>query len=358
MKSPLSPAIRELIDAVHYRPAISLIVPLSKSIPPLTLLKSVVTRAERELRAGYPPGSVDPVVQKLHRLTERVEIPESCRSVALFASPVHEQLVWLDVDTTEKIIIDESFEIRDLVFHEQHHGQSLLLLLTTEQLKLFHITGQQLHLLKEGTADVLEKDVPGRVGNFSDPSEHKEIQLDKFIHAADQLLHTVLPDYPYPLFVMAPDRVWGHFRTQSKHTDRISGFLPGHYAETPNARLLQLLQPLLQTYQAGKAQALLEQLRAAASTQKLATGLHDVWHEVMQKKGKLLVVERNYIAAAMHSGEPAEIDEAVSGNTMAALIRDAVDDIIEKVLVTGGQVVFVEDGTLAAFNRIALECFY
>ena len=287
-----------------------------------------------------------------------MEFPEDCKSVALFVSPVHEQLVWLDVDTTEKIIIDESFEIRDLVFHEQSHQQSLLLLLTTEHFKLFHISGQQVRLLKEGAAAVLERDVPGRVGNFSDPSEHKEIQLDKFIHAADQSLHDVLPDHPYPLFVMAPDRVWGHFRNQSKHTDRISGFLPGHYAETPNARLLQLMQPLLQDYHANGQQAMLEQLKSAASMQKLATGLHDVWHEVMQKKGKLLVVERNFIASAVHGGEPAEIDETVSGNNMAALIRDAVDDIIEKVLMTGGQVVFVEDGALAQFNRIALECFY
>ena len=39
-------------------------------------------------------------------------------------------------------------------------------------------------------------------------------------------------------------------------------------------------------------------------------------------------------------------------------IRDGVDQLIEEVIESGGEVEFVEDGTLQAFDHIALVKYY
>ena len=49
--------------------------------------------------------------------------------------------------------------------------------------------------------------------------------------------------------------------------------------------------------------------------------------------------------------------EETSGNT-SLYIKDAVDDVIEKVLENGGDVEFVEEGLLNDYQQIALIQYY
>jgi uncharacterized protein involved in type VI secretion and phage assembly len=58
-------------------------------------------------------------------------------------------------------------------------------------------------------------------------------------------------------------------------------------------------------------------------------------------------------------GAQEEIITAYEPNTNNAFyIKDAVDDIIEKVLATGGDVDFVEEGLLTSYQKIALIEYY
>ena len=78
----------------------------------------------------------------------------------------------------------------------------------------------------------------------------------------------------------------------------------------------------------------------------------------MQRKGRLLIVEKNYVYAALHGNHEDIIYKAGEPNNEFSYIRDAVDEIIEKVLENGGDVEFVDKDILKDYRQIALVLFY
>jgi stalled ribosome rescue protein Dom34 len=74
-------------------------------------------------------------------------------------------------------------------------------------------------------------------------------------------------------------------------------------------------------------------LHRAHEDGKLCYGLKAVWNTATHRRSRLLVVEETFMG-------------------------ELVDDIIEKVLKDGGDVEFVEQGTLSGYQQIALIEFH
>jgi hypothetical protein len=86
--------------------------------------------------------------------------------------------------------------------------------------------------------------------------------------------------------------------------------------------------------------------------------MRDVWREAMSRKGRLLVVGKNYMYAAQREGKEEMIYKAVEPFNKFSYIKDAVDEVIEKVLENGGDVEFVDEEVLKAYEQIVLLQFY
>jgi SpoU rRNA methylase family enzyme len=99
------------------------------------------------------------------------------------------------------------------------------------------------------------------------------------------------------------------------------------------------------------------QVEAAVNAGKLVTGVENIWREATNKNCRLLVVEKNFTYAAQKVSDT-EIIPIESSNTNALFIKDAVDDIIEKVLINGGDVEFVEEDLLKGYGKIGLILYY
>jgi hypothetical protein len=86
--------------------------------------------------------------------------------------------------------------------------------------------------------------------------------------------------------------------------------------------------------------------------------MRDVWREAMHQKGRLLVVEKNYMYAAQHGSKEDIIYKTVEPYNKFSYIKDAVDDVIEKVLENGGDVEFVDESVIKDYHHIALVQYY
>ena len=119
MNPLVTPDLQEILDVVHYRPSVSLILPFD----PKMGLKAEIAHAlelaadqvSRELRDQYPEELSNLVNAKLRRLIRDLNFNTHKKSVAIYVSPVFEKVLYLDVPVEERVIVDESFEIRDLV---------------------------------------------------------------------------------------------------------------------------------------------------------------------------------------------------------------------------------------------------
>ena len=117
------------------------------------------------------------------------------------------------------------------------------------------------------------------------------------------------------------------------------------------SELLKALEPQLINWTLVREKYIVNRLKAAKDDLKLATGIHDVWMWAYRKHRQLLVVEKDFYCPAFVTGKGETIFS--NGNKANKMItKDAVNDIIEKVLENGGDVEFVDD--LKEYNRIAL----
>lgn len=80
--------------------------------------------------------------------------------------------------------------------------------------------------------------------------------------------------------------------------------------------------------------------------------------EAMSHKGRLLLVEKNYMYAVQHGSSEDVIYKAVEPYTKFSYIKNAVDNVLKKVLENGGDVEFVDKDLLKDYQHIALVQYY
>lgn len=365
MNQVLTPEIRDLIHAVHYRPAVSIIMPFE---PKMSLkaelthsLKVAANKVEQQLQKNYPKEIASLVMQKLRAVIKELNFNTHKNSIAIFISPVFEKVLYLDIKVDERIIVDESFEIRDLVYSKKQHQKYLVLALSAKESRVYLGNSNCLSRIVSNTPNsyhAFVNDMPERVANFSDMQELKQVVLDKFLRNLDNSLDIILKTYRLPLFVLGTEKVLGHFKQLTKHEGCVIEYIHGNYEDVSLGQLKELLAPHIVDWKNLRQRDIVNQLEDAASKNKLAVGIRDVWHEAMSYRGRLLVVEKDYVYVAEHGSSEEIIYKALEPYSKFSYIKDAVDDVIEKVLENGGDVEFVDAGIMKDYHHIALIQYY
>ncbi len=363
MNKSISPEVKELMEVIHYRPAVSIILPFE---PKMGIkdelnysLKIAAAKAEQQLKDNYPEEIVSLVMQKLRNCIRNLNFNTHKKSIAMYVSPVFEKVLYLDIVVEEKIIVDESFEIRDLVFSKKQLHKYLVLLLSSKQMSLYLGNSETFAtLVSNESVHASVNEVPERVANFSDMHERKEIIMNKFLLHIDNTLNIILNTYRLPLFVVGTERILGHFKSVTKHGGAVIEYIQGNYEDATPYELKKIIEPHITDWKMIIQKDLLNKLEEAAGKKKLAEGIKDVWREAMHNKGRVLAVEKNYLYAAAHGSKEDMIEEAKLPYNKFSYIKDAVDDIIEKVLENGGDVEFTDEGILKDYQHIALIQYY
>lgn len=365
MTQTFSPEEKAVLNAVKYLPAISMILPFEPKISVKSeleyRLKMAFNKVEKELMNNYPPEKASPIINRLRHLIHELNFNTHKKSIAIFLSPMVEKVFYLDIPVEEKVIIDETFEIRDLVYQKKQEVQYLVLMLSAKRSTMHLANGSSMRLIKSNRSEhtlLSEKDFPERVANFSDPDNMAEVFLEKFLHQMDEDLTLMLKAYPLPVFVMGAERVLGHYRKITKHAHGITDFIHGNYEELTETEIFKVVQPYVSNWRKVKEMDVLHQVENAMGAKKLAHGIEEVWQAVAHKNCRLLVVERGFMYTARQGAEPDVIYKEELPSDYPFYIKDAVDDVIQKVLENGGDVEFTEDGTLKDYGRIALIQYY
>jgi len=365
MNTVMTPELREVMEAVHYRPAVSIILPFEPKMNLKTelthSLKTAADKVELELLKNYPDEMAILVMHKLRAIIKNLNLNTHKKSIAIYVSPVFEKVLYLDIAVEEKIIVDESFEIRDLVYSKKQMHKYLVLLLSGKESRMFLANSKDFVRIVSNTPESVfayVNDAPERVANFSDISERKEIIMNKYLLHIDNAVDIILKSYHLPLFVLGSERMLGHFKKLTKHAGAVIEYVQGNYEEVTLTELKEILEPHITDWKKVMQKDLLNQLEEASGKKKLAVGMKEVWREAMNHKGRLLLVEKNYMYPAEHSGVEGVIQQPEGTYSKFSYIKDAVDNVMEKVLETGGDVEFTDEGVLKDYQHIAMLLYY
>jgi len=349
----------KVINTDRYQPSVSIVL----SVYPGDInykLRQAENQVNKELSDAYPDDVVKTMQERLHKTITGIDTTTLKKTLVIYVSPMVAQVFDLEITADEKITINESFEIRDLVYARQKFTKFLILLLTGKHAKIFQAEAGHITLLPtniQQNIEAYENDISTRVANFSDPDKRKEVLLDKLLHHADKELSGILNTNPLPVFVVGPKKEAGHFSRITHNGGQIANTIFGSYDNETLDDLMEVLTPYVKKWEKTKERTLLQQLENAQNASLVDFGIHMVWKTANEKNARLLVVEKNYKYPADYV-TPAVIRQHAdtTGNTL--FVRDAVDDVIEKVISDGGEVRFVDDGMLDDYLHIALIRYF
>src|SRR6476660_8503471 len=126
--------MEEVLGATHHMPAVSIILPFEPKMSMKTeltySLKCAKEKVEQELAENYPADQGQLVLHKLTGILDSLNFNSHKKSIAIYVSPVFEKVLYLDIPVEEKVMVDETFEIRDLEYSKKQYQKYLVLLLS------------------------------------------------------------------------------------------------------------------------------------------------------------------------------------------------------------------------------------
>ncbi|MDV2998409.1 MAG: hypothetical protein N5P05_000015 [Chroococcopsis gigantea SAG 12.99] len=351
----------EKLQSLTQVPALSILLPTHRTSPdnkrdPI-VLKNLVDEAKQRLLEEFSKREIEPIFDRLDTLVEKVNYPHTLDGLALYVGPDHSELYYLAFPVPARVIIDQTFATRDLVYGLHREQSYWVLLLSQNSTRLLAGTGETLEEVEDGTFPI-QMTGPGATSPipFDADTSYLDDRFRRFFQGVDSALSEYIGTDSAPLIVGGVVRQVSFFQEVSAHTSAIVGTLGGNYDRLKAHDIVSEVLPLMHSYRQKQREEALEDLEAAVSAQRVVSSVGEAWRLAQEGRGKRLLVEKNYHVPAVldDTGNLVLVDEI--GGT--EVIDDAVDEVIEAVLAKGGTISMVDDGSLTAHQGIALILRY
>ncbi len=356
-------------------PSVSIIIPVHKKYPHFKedeeKMKSLLKQTETTLLKDYPSTKTKPLIQDLFRLAEKIDYRNLEDGIGLFVSPYRERIVHFPFPVKEKVIIDRTFEMRDLYFAARNNVNYYVLAISEKKVRL--LSGYNHTLTEEANEDMPynRDDVGGkgrsRSGKFTsfshtknveDKKAYNENKMEKFLREIDRVILRDKKLKETELIICGSEKIIGHFKRITKNHDHIEGYVSGNFDLLNEKTVYSKISAIIENKFKRIRNDAMEKLDDALNKKKAVAGIRDVWKAATNKEGRLLLVEKDFSCSAK-TGK--RITELITDHLDSSDIRymsDAVDVVIGLVLKSGGEVVFMENGQLEDQSRIALITYY
>jgi len=355
----------QLLQQVRGNPALTITLPTHRTSPdnrqdPIRV-RNLVTEATNRLLEQFGRREIEPLLTRLESLVSEIDFRYTLDGLALFVTQDFARAYQIPFDLPERVVVDETFATRNLVFALNRTPRYWTLVLSEQPTRLMEgvrdtlveITEGEFPMSHEGPGGALK--LPGGPG--VQKSAYRDERHRQFFRQVDAALKPFLAEDPLPLAVVGVDRFLAFFNEVTAHQDAILTTLTGSHDKTSPHELAQLVWPLVEANLADKRQAVMDELGRAVGEQKIASSVGEVWRFAQEGRGALLVVEEDFHYPATVDASGMHLSPA-DDPTAPGVLDDAVDEIIEVVLSKQGRVVFVDNKQLTEHQRIALVLRY
>ena len=301
-------------------------------------LESLIGDAERRLMGDEEATERDTVVIALRSLLLEAAMQPATRAVALCASPAYRAVVRLGREVRDRIVVDDTFATRDMV--ADANRTAVFRVVTVSDHKARVLIGDRNRLAE------LRDDRWPLVRDESDSPTTWQRNMTEAIDA-ECIGHDV------PTIVAGVARTLREVRRSIQCTPIAT--ITGGHDRTGWADLHRLVWPLIVDWMRQDGERAMQRLEDARGARRFAGGIDEVWSLAHDGRVQLLVVEEGYdVPARLDAGRLVPTSDALA----PGVIDDAVDELIEAVLLRGGEAVIVPSDTLADHERVAAVLRY
>ena len=363
--------INRLLVAKH-GPFLSILVPLHKTGRERMQNQAIINRAISKAKSVLKRSATS--VELMTKLLDQLDAPfkpnKPPQSVGLFVSPEISEFVCFPFRVTEKILVDDSFETRDLHYLKQYLAPYYTVLLTTHSARLFISQGAQFDEIRDGIFPMHHEDEyeyarPSfttsvgfvRTSSDRDKSSVTKLRIEAFYREVISSIQSCLRNKEFPLVVAGTREQISMFASLNDIGDSISARVYGVFTDKNLEDAGEKAWLSLGHFRKEQEKKLIHDFEEKNTHKRLATGIQEVWAAANESRGKLLLVEKDYTCRSyLKDGDPVLYLRSPKGKYM--LVPDVVDEVIETVIERGGHVTFTDNKSLRLFDRIVLELRY
>ncbi len=367
-------AFEELIQTTG-NPCVSLIIPTHRTSPSRMqdseLLEKAIREATSLLQKKKEYAANAPIIiQKLNELSSTIDFSHQQDGLGIFVSEKIGHIIKFPFVVEAKIIIDSTFETRDLYYLKQFSKPYFVLNLSKDEAHLFLAEAGKLvieitdgHFPMKYTDDyIYEKVSLGTSFGYSqkgferDKGEMVQIRRKSFFQeVSENLIHHLKNGDR--LLVSGTKKIIAEFESAKNSRCKISAKVIGSFGAYNLNELLERTWNSNMEITHLETEKILEKLPEFDGQNKLASGLRHAWTAAMSGKGKLLLVEKDYRAVGYVKSDHDKIMLRVPQGDHAT-IPDAVDQLIEEVIRHKGSVLFTQANQLENYEHVALILRY
>jgi hypothetical protein len=354
----LNKVLKELIQVREF-PCVTIILPTHRTHPENAkdpvLLKDLMKEAKVRLLQEADKKAAEEIYSKLETLAAQIDHQYNTEGLALFVSPSVSEYLRLPVSPKARTVVDASFEIRDILRALHKTDYYYAMVLSKSKVRLFAGIGKQIEEVSEGGFP-LEPTFSEKKIIDNGNAHEVENKLKEFFNRADKLFWEIYKNNKSGHLILFGDtKNIGYYKEVADHPQLIIGSVEGSYDAAQAHELAEKAQATVEQFLAERRKEMLGELEKAFKGKLAASGINEVYRTAQEGRGRLLFVEEGYQQAAKIEDNRLffDVDPKAPG-----VIDDLVDDIVETVLQFGGQVVFVPDGTLEKYDRIAMILRY
>jgi hypothetical protein len=354
---------------------ISIIVPTHRRSPGRVADKpgteKLIKYAKEWLRVKYTESDLTSLLQSLDELYKEIDFMHNFEGIGLYVSDHFKMLVQFPFPVEEKVMVGDSFEVRDLLYKQDYGKPYLVLLISENRIRLFRGSWRELEEIKnEHFPRRYEEEYiynhPSRSTSYAGEAHVKDFEKDKsvleeirfkdfFIKTDDLISKYNSGNNSIILLGSQKELAW--FETVTSHKISIAGKLYGNYDHESLAELAAITWPVMYEHLQQERRQLIDEFIEKSGWEKAISGISRIWQAASEGRALKLIVEKDYRVP----GFVGKDDNQLYLHAPAVLhhiVADAVDDLMEMVLEKNGTVTFVDNDLLKDYNRIALITRY
>lgn len=341
-------------------PCVSVIFPTYRTAPDnqknAIRLRNLVREATDKLTEELGKREAKEFTDKLQQLASKVDISLTLDGLALYVSRNFAEMVDIPFRVRERVIIDKTFATRDLIMGVNRASHYYILDLSLHKARLISCSRDHATEISENGFPV-KSDFPMLELNPSDFSREKDKQIKEFFNKVDKLFLSNYHVGDTKLVLAGVQRNLSFYREIADVKDVIFEQVEGNYETTSAHDLGKKVWEVVREKNKKERHNALNELQKAQSMQRLASGISEVWRFANEGRISMLVTEQDYhVSAGLDDNNVLVLD--TSELPEHDVMPDAIDEVAEIVVEKGGNVVFVDDGTLGNHHKIAAVLRY
>jgi hypothetical protein len=345
---------------------VSIVIPTHRKSPDRQQdeihVKKLMMRIQREILKRYPDATPGAIIDKIEELLSKVDFVHAYDGIGIYISPDFSKLVHFPFPVKEKFIISDCFEIRDLLYLEKFLSEYLVLSVDEKGGHLFKGAGEQLTEVHDGYFpkrffDDYEyaRTSLGDSNGYSlksferDRSIIEEVRRATFYKTLGHHLEKYLSKETV-IVLAGPVKDAALFANNFAHAERIVAKIHGNFNRDPH-HLAELSWKKIVEYRKREQEEMVDHLKENIGD--LVTGLREAWEVANQGQALKLVVERDFSKPGfLENGDDRLF--LMPPKKEHTVLTDAVDRLMETVLLKNGSVELVENGTMEEYDGFAL----